>query len=72
MYRIQTDRTAHILTHYLHISLEMLRNDIDVFAQRNKKWILTVDELDVQLDVYLKEIIRGIHKFDAMAIFCTV
>ena len=46
---------------------------MDVFAQRNKKWILSVgkdffDELDVQLDVYLKEIIGGVCKFDAMAI----
>ena len=46
---------------------------MDVFTKHNKKWLLSVgkpffDELDVQPDIYLKEIAAGIHKFDAMAI----
>ena len=46
---------------------------MDVFTKHNKNWLLSVgkpffDELDVQPDIYLKEIAAGIRKFDAMAI----
>ena len=62
-----------MMTHFIQTSLDDLRNDIDVFASLNMQWIIKVSynffaEEDVAPDVYIKEIISGAHKFDAMAI----
>ena len=70
---IATDQTTHMLMHFIQISLDDLRNDIDVFASRNMQWITKVGcdvfaEEDVASDVYIREIISSTCKFDAMAI----
>ena len=62
-----------MLTHYIKTSLDELRNDIDVYASKDMPWIKNVtadffNELDVTPDVYIKEIVSGVRKFDAMAI----
>ena len=62
-----------MLMHFIQTSLDDLHNDIDVFASCNMQWITKVGcdffaEEDVAPDVYIKEIISGAHKFDAMAI----
>ena len=70
-YQIETDHVAHIMTHYLKITIEELRNDIDVFTKSNMKWIRKVAETffrNLDGDVYLKELVQGVCNFDAMAI----
>ena len=64
---------AHMLMHFIETTVDNLRNDIDVFASRNMKWIEKVgcdffEQEDVSPDVYIKEIVSGGCKFDAMAI----
>ena len=61
------------MTDFLKITLDKLRNDIDVYASRNMPWIEKVgaqffEHLDVTLAVYITEIVSGIRKFDEMAI----
>ena len=69
LYQIETDRVAHIMTHYLKITVADLRNDIDVFAKSNMKWIRKVgDTFFRNLDADIKELVQGVHNFDAMAI----
>ena len=72
-YGIDTDCTAHFITHFVITSLETLRNDIDIYAMCNMAWIKKVgadffDHLDVTPEIYIKEIVSGIRKFDEMAI----
>ena len=60
-------------THYIHISLEDLRNNIDVYTSRNMKWVKKVGsdffhDLVVTFDVYITDIVSEIRKFNAMAI----
>ena len=62
-----------MLTHFIQTSLDDLRNDIDMFASHNMQWITKVScdffaEEGVAPDVYIKKIISGTCKFDAMAI----
>ena len=62
---------AHIMTHYLKITIEELRNDIDVFTKSNMKWIRKVGATffrNLDADVYIKELVQGVCNFDAMAI----
>ena len=59
-YGISTNRTAHLMTDFLKITLDKLRNDIDVYASRNMPWIEKVgahsfEHLDVTLAVYITE-----------------
>ena len=72
-YGIETDCTAHLITHFVNTMLTAVRNDIDIYATQNMDWIKKVsadffDQLDVMPDVYIKEIVSGIRKFDEMAI----
>ena len=65
MFGIKTDRMAHIITHFIKTIVEELRNDIDVFASHNMKWIQKVgsaffDQKDVSPEVYIKEIVAGV------------
>ena len=69
---IATDWTADMLTHFIQTSLDDLHND-RCFDSHNMQWITKVGcdffaEEDVAPDVYIKEIISGACKFDAMAI----
>ena len=71
LYQIEADHVAHIMTHYLKITVADLRNDIDVFAKSNMKWIRKVGATffrNLDADVYIKELVQGVHNFDAMAI----
>ena len=70
-YQIETDHVAHIMMHYLEITVADLRNDIDVFAKSNMKWIRKVGATffrNLDADVYIKELVQGVCNFDAMAI----
>ena len=65
--------TVHLMTHFLKITVNELRNNINVYASRNMPWIEKVcaqffEQLDVTSAVYIMEIVSGIQKFDEMAI----
>ena len=72
-YGIDTDCTAHLITHFVNTSLKTLRNDINIYVTHNMPRIKKVNadffnQLDVMPEIYIKEIVSGIRKFDKMVI----
>ena len=62
-----------MITHFINTTVDELKNDIDVYTSHNMDWIRKVGvdfftEMDVAQDVYVKEVVSGVRKFDAIAI----
>ena len=70
---IRTERLAHIFTHYTRTSIEELRENVDVFCKRNKKWIEVIGQdvfqkLNIDAKDYVKELVQGLRGFDELGI----
>ena len=70
---LQKERTAHILTHYLKITIDELRERIRCFALDNMAWIDQVGENyfnknGVTSQAYVKALTTGHCLFDEMAL----
>ena len=74
-FNVDVNRTAHIFTHYLKISLEEFQQNIEIFCKSNVnvKWIAKVgadvlDRMNIDVDTYIAQLLSGHYPFDELAI----